>query len=46
MRDGTRGVLPEFTAHVPTLGTNEQTTVEGFGEAVRFYMTVMVLAAG
>jgi carboxypeptidase PM20D1 len=25
-------------------GTNEQTTVEGFAEAVRFYMTVMMLA--
>jgi len=27
-------------------GTNEQTTVEGFADAVRFYMTVMALAAG
>lgn len=27
-------------------GTDEQTTVEGFGEAVRFYMTVMTLGAG
>lgn len=27
-------------------GTDEQTTVEGFAEAVRFYMTVMTLAAG
>ena len=26
-------------------GTDEQTTVEGFGEAVRFYMTVMKLGA-
>lgn len=27
-------------------GTDEQTTVEGFADAVRFYMTVMMLAAG
>jgi carboxypeptidase PM20D1 len=27
-------------------GTDERTTVEGFAEAVRFYMTVMMLAAG
>jgi carboxypeptidase PM20D1 len=27
-------------------GTDERTTVEGFAEAVRFYMGVMVLAAG
>lgn len=27
-------------------GTDEQTTVEGFADAVRFYMTVMTLAAG
>jgi carboxypeptidase PM20D1 len=27
-------------------GTDEQTTVEGFGDAVRFYMTVVTLAAG
>jgi carboxypeptidase PM20D1 len=27
-------------------GTDEQTTVEGFADAVRFYMTVMMLGAG
>jgi carboxypeptidase PM20D1 len=27
-------------------GTDERTTVEGFADAVRFYMTVMALAAG
>lgn len=27
-------------------GTNEQNTVEGFADAVRFYMTVMTLGAG
>jgi carboxypeptidase PM20D1 len=47
-RDAYRFLPIRMRAHDRTRmhGTDEQTTVEGFAEAVRFYMTVMTLAAG